>query len=166
MAKIDHIKKATDYRQSTRFPHCATIFIVILILGISVFTIMIAIKSIKQPYAYYGTSCANNPCQNNLGLQCIDNQCQCGNHSFYLNNCIIKKSKSEKCHYSSAVCDDSKHLSCHNGLCDCDTFSYWNNSYCYPKKTYKGPCKSDIHCLTNELLYCNAIQTICICSDD
>lgn len=172
MAKVSdinqkqNIKKLEECKKS-RFPLGVTISIVILILGVNVLTTMIAIKAIKQPYyVYYGASCANRSCQNNLGLQCINDQCQCNKDSFYLNKCIIKKTKSEKCHHISSICDDTKHLLCLNGLCDCDDRNYWNISYCYPKQTYQGACQSDIHCLTNALLYCDTIQMKCLCSID
>lgn len=149
-----------------RFPISITVCFLLAIIGIAALSLLLTVK-FWNPSAIYGESCADKPCSDKFGLECIDNYCKCNKDTFYRFECILKKTVGQKCHNISSPCNQDKNLICVDGFCKCNDYSYWNNEFCNPKQNNDEPCQSsDIQCLQSKLLYCDVQQKKCKCSND
>ena len=86
-------------------------------------------------HSLYKESCEKKTCVKDLELKCINKTCLCETGYIYIDKCTLKKNYQEKCHIS-AICKDNTKMICLDGVCKCDSESYWNDYMCQIKSTY------------------------------
>ena len=112
----------------------------------------------------YMESCKGRSCTSGLNLKCVNNTCVCTSNEFYSKSCEKKKTYSEHCSLL-LPCEDGKSLLCRDGVCKCNSTSYWKSTSCTPKKGYKQDCSNTSQCLNDLLmLTCDSISKKCLCN--
>lgn len=142
------------------------LLIVLFLSTISIIlTALFLYKYFTPSFALYNQNCDYKFCSPNLGLKCEKGFCDCIDTQYYIKGCHEKKTFLQKCSSQSDIC--TSNLECLNGICMCDSLSYWNGDVCLLKKSYKQACqKSNIECLKDSFLYCNLTMKNCICEEN
>ena len=122
----------------------------------------IIILAMAKRHGLYGENCVARSCNNNIGLKCINQTCQCEPGYFYIDKCTLKREYFEKCFFTSD-CKDAAKMTCTNGVCSCNSTQFWNGRSCVNQITFEKTCSNSSQCHTNLLLYCNTAQGICTC---
>lgn len=132
-----------------------------LLAGILVAAVDILLNS-KSPGLYLET-CDKRSCKSGLNLKCINKICTCPSDQYYAASCLNKKNYQQNC-LETYQCKESSMI-CWDGLCVCNSTSYWNGQSCFKRRTYKESCNGD-QCLTATMLYCNTTMGLCTCPKD
>ncbi|CAF4086891.1 unnamed protein product [Rotaria socialis] len=119
----------------------------------------------------YNASClTNSDCKSALGLSCANVggilQCQCSSTAYWNGSyCSSNALGGQPCSVS-VPCDTKRGLTCTAGICECDSYSYWDNvttEWCQEKKTYAIGCQYSFQCNTTVNLSCPSTPTGCDC---
>lgn len=142
-----------------------SIIMILVFMGLALCFIILSFQSTRKN-ALLGDSCIEKSCETELKLECINGICDCSPDSFYAKGCKLKKKYLEKCS-NFTFCDENTKLTCLDGACKCDNSKYWNGQVCELKRTYNEQCQnSDIECLTQASLYCDASSKKCLCNNN
>lgn len=159
-------EKTNEVYMSPRFGHFITSFVVLFGFASIVWIFVI---TLQKPVANYNELCGvgGRTCLSKLGLECINEQCQCNSNSYFAKECRLKRTYLDKCHNISTLCNDELNLKCINGFCNCDNFNYWNGEACKIKQSYNELCQNtDVQCQTSLNLFCDSTQMKCHCHAD
>lgn len=166
---VNHVNESEGYEDDLNhikarpWSYIISAFLVIFTTSIAVGFMIPALS--KKPLLYF-QNCSSGSCSAKFNLECLNGICQCNINSFFAKGCKTKKNYLEKCHNSSAQCNDNNlNLVCLDGVCKCDDFNYWNGKKCLPRQLYGSYCDKNIQCLTLGLLYCDMNIMQCKCQN-
>ena len=135
----------------------------LMVLSILITLIAAIVVVVLAPRnALHNENCKARSCIGNLGLKCINNTCECPPEYVYIDKCRLRQNYLENC-ASPNSCKEGKNLTCIDGVCKCNSKSYWDGKVCLKTGTYNSKCSDSIQCFTNSILYCDKSLGKCAC---